>query len=414
MRLTKFRLHKRVTLLWLALSLAGAPALSQGLLDSPLCRQAHEELAKHLADNQPADASQTVFFQRLTETGTVLLSKMKSLGWGSMQHLTTDFTPQGDPRIPIRFLGAEITSKLGFKIYADPQDPSRTLMEVPGANLLGSSILRVNEVLKARGQEPIAYLPIKSSLLTSEEILDLSISGTGDALIQFPYSDSNRNAPHEISFHIGALAYPQKFFKRANQINRHTLLVATLLRAYAPEFGAEADTIRSIADQLITERSYELDSGLADIQGYLSGFRQHNPRLTYAGIWRHLESRPQTVAEIPLRIDYLTRSWTTPLKAVMARVYAMTEIKAIPLEWSLYSKFLYEEESANNLGTTFSLSKKSTERLKSLLKEYVEEHAQDDGKIKTVAPEKWLKEFLNGLDFRLAQISSALDEIHAP
>lgn len=399
----------------LALSVVSYPALSQGLLESRLCRQAHQELAEHLEENEYPSESQTVFFQRLKDDGTVILTKIKDLAWASTKQLSTAFTPQGDPRVPIYFLGSKIASKLGFKIYTDPKYPFQLIMEVPGANLLGSHIFEINQVLKARGLEPIAYLPVKADILTSKEILDLSLSGTGDTLLQFPYSDSNSNAPHEITFHIGALAYPHKFFKRAHQITRHTSNVAELLKARASEFGKEAGTIRRIADQLITERTHEIDVALADILGLLSELKQASPGATYREIWKALDSlRPDTFEELQLRLDFLARPSLTPINSVMKRIRTMTQANATQSEWIFKTEFRIIEDFFANFGAPIQLSKESIQKLEVLLKKYNKEHAKDDGWIRTASPKRWLKEFMLGLDKRLEQISSALDEVQTP
>lgn len=337
---------------------------------------------------------QTVF-NVAVEDGRIVLHKRKGDGWFSYKRLGSGYTIQGDATSAIFIFGPELATELGFLYRIDD---SHVEIHAPGAQLFSSKILKMNEKLKNQGQEPISYLLVDANFLEEEEFLSLA-SDNLDIELVVPYAQQDRITPHEVAYHLTGIIFPRKFLNRAARINRHTVSFAKFLNNVNSDFKMQA---LKIAKQLMFDRAYEVDTGVADIPASLAELRKG--LISYDRIWHDIKySRDKHfLNHFKERLNLLARPHLRPIEALMARLHYMTGVQ-IPFT----TDFFTEPDLQFGINGKIELNESEKTTLAKLMHEYQQLHASDDLGIELSTAGQWLEDFMINLDDRIEQLKNA-------
>lgn len=208
-----------------------------------------------------------IAFSRLMARKWLPPFRKQPLNWHSLEQLNPNgATPQGDVRNFIYFAGQELAQRFGFEFRIEDGD---VVLLVPDAERIAKTVALLNPILISRGQDPIQYLPIRAGFSRLGETLAMSNAATGVIEVRFPYADRDPDlAAHEVSYHLGALLYGSRLMKKAGAINREVERVIKLMSA------AQLPRANYLAAQLMKWREGELDTGMANLQIYLTLHRR--------------------------------------------------------------------------------------------------------------------------------------------
>lgn len=236
--------------------------------------------------------------------------------WSSMRAARIGTpTPQGDVRSFIFIAGPRLASKFGFEFREDKRGVA---LLVPTALHLEKTIRKLNVHLLQNGKEPISYLPKRAGFLRKGESLDLAINHTYEdgISVQFPYADLDHAlAPHEASFHLGPILFPQVFNVKSNAINREVDRMAHILRS------SDLPRSKNFADWLIASREFENDFGYGNLQDLIANLRRDNGLMSFSEIATKVKSAyPMTRKRASHYVSLLAAPHYTPQEYVIRKL----------------------------------------------------------------------------------------------
>ncbi len=336
------------------------------------------------------------------KNGKVIFIKNKNDEWVSRHDAVENtLTAEGDIRLPIFLLGSELAAKLGYVIK--DLGEQRLEIEVPDADTLGLKVGEINRSLKARGLEPVTYLPVRTGFVTIRETIDIILSAKGDYLVHFPYADNDLAiASHEASFHLGSILLNRKIVSRARKITEETQELLNIIEAHQNEFGPK---YRRLMGQLRIERNFEMDAGLASMVTSPGFSRRDNDMKSYGEIQEKFTDRYWNY--MLRNVEFLAHPKMQPFEAVLARLQLITgqdfgaEIKSNVS--SIQSTILERAK----VGTKVPLETQEAAALKKIVKLYVQKIRSKE---EIGSSQEWLLEFIKGLDQRIKDLSDSLPE----
>ncbi|MDZ4678369.1 MAG: hypothetical protein SGI74_12770 [Oligoflexia bacterium] len=352
----------------------------------------------------------TVAYSRTTPEGDIVLNKLKSPlnnTWDSLYSYYNRFSLQGDPRNIFYLLGPELALKFGFKINIH-RDGTTELI-APNAEKFGKLIYGINVILKKNGFEPITYLPIKAEYIAPTDGVRFSLQSKGDFEIYFPFADSDpRITVHEVSYHLGSILLPQSITHRAHEITRYTQNFTDYLKTRAHELG---ELKSEIIDQLLLERSIEIDVGTGNTSHGLALLRQQSGLKDYKFL---LGRSVHHYAHDGL--NYLIRPNVHPVDAVLLRLYNMTNPLRSEVQKLLLVNdfnFEYKENSEALMGRKIYLTPKQNNILLKIYKDFINSHEPSEftKQFSITTEEKIMSDLIKSMDERLRQIDKALTEL---
>ncbi len=258
----------------------------------------------------------SVFFDRFTEDGYIVLRKHPSDPWFSNQAARPNsYTKQGDPLNIIKLLGPEIADLFGFRLYT--RSDGFIELWVPGSKMLAETFSRMNEVLA----DPIGFLPVAAEFEKSLGFLKKASEKQGRFLMKFPLAQHHKQLTvHDVSYHLGAMLYPLSVLSKASLINQKTLeLFHTLSNI------TENSEFKTIAKHLIRDRALEMDLGTADPQALLSDARFQYGRLQ---MFESIEWVPENRLKAERAFSYLFHPGFKPTEIVLLRLLRISSMDA--------------------------------------------------------------------------------------
>lgn len=313
-----------------------------GILDNRVAKLAEvEERAKRLQffldqrvlpPNSPKPKEQTIYFDHFIyeNIGTkiykkkIVLKKSVYMPWDSDFLTFGHNTPQGDVRNPIRILGAQLAAHLEFDIYFSA-DKHFIFIEVPSAFALRQKFIRLNNILRANGEELLTYLPVESEFLSALQIFDLSLSRDGDFTFLFPFADGNIELlPHEVAFHLNFI-WSREITQRIRAVSEAEISLLkqalAVLRTEYPRLDFSPCESK-IADTK-SSRALALDGSTGTIAEFLRALRQLYPKHSYTQITAELYAPKHTELREKFedRISFLIGNPVqTPMQNAIERV----------------------------------------------------------------------------------------------
>jgi hypothetical protein len=399
---------KQMNQFFISVSLLATLSMTQVALAQPIACQLLLEMGPVAEANQlkkfltgpEGTSDQSVVKPIGHRKGKVVFVKNKDEKWVSRHNaIANSLTAEGDVRLPILLLGPELAAKLGYAIREVGKNSIE--IEVPDADLLAERVGKINKSLKARGLEPITYLPVRSGFVTVKETIQMMLSASGDYQLHFPYAD--RDFPlvnHEVSFHLGAVLLNKKITSRAREIIEETQSFINLIDAHRAEIG---DVAIRLKGQIRIERNFEMEAGLASMVTTPGFSRRDNGMKSYNEIIPLISQR--YMKYLVRNVEYLARPTLQPFEAVLTRLHLITgvDVKAlIKSDNSNYQTFSLEQQ---RIGIQVKLNDQELAILKKIAVEFA---SKPRALRETGTPESWLNEFLLGLDQRIKDINESL------
>jgi len=358
------------------------------------------------APSQIPDREQTAFFRRTEPDGTIVfeLDSPTDNFRSDYTLVPNSFTIQGDIRNPFLFFRPALSVVLGFSIQ---RVNGKIEIRAPNSGKLRQRVMRANRNLKAKGRDPIPYLPVRAGFLEDEAALIFVLQSEGDIIMPFPYADQDPVlVGHEVGYHLGALAYPRKLVERAAMITRHTHQFINYLRLNGEKLG---NVREEIIKGLYRDRFYELDAGTSDVPICFAYMAIGNDAYSFRDIWHANLENPEFASSINgvvQGVDYFARPGMTPLEALVNRINYMTGLD-LPVSPG-HAEFQVYRNIFTKHGGRVTLSPAENEALRKIVQNYVREHRHDDGDVEISTPEEWANQLANGLDQRLSEILAAV------
>lgn len=361
---------------------------------------------QNLASSQTAEHP-TVHFERLDSNGEVVFTKNDEVEWISVhKYLENSLTPQGDLRNPIFLFGVPLASRLHFRIQR--RDSQHVELRAPGAQLYGKILDGLNAGLKKRNAATMLYRPLPvAGLVDHVQSMKLALSAPGDFMLGFPYADNDpKLTGHEVAFHLGEIILTHSLVERASAINWHTMNLAVLINQYRHRLGPISS---EVIDQLLLERSLEIDAGGANLIGHLAEARSRTGLAPYRDLLlRIFNAEDREMLES--LVEYFARPALLPLEAVFMRLHAMTDVKLDGIITPKYSFSYLTTKADPRFGRRIDLTTKESETLKKILHLYKSKHRDNLGR-STAATE--LRHLMLNLDVRIRELTEVYDEIAA-
>lgn len=330
----------------------------------------------------------------------VIFSKDKDGLWVSKHDAVINtLTAEGDVRLPIFLLGTELAAKLGYVIREI--ENNQIEIEVPDADLLAYKIGKINESLKARGLEPITYLPVRTGFVTVRETIQLILSAKDDYLIHFPYADKDLViAPHEVSFHLGSIVLNKAITSRARILTEETQLLIDLLEQHSDKLGPQ---VKRLMGQLRIERNFEMDAGLASMVTSPGFTRRDGGMKSYTQLYPEFSARYWNY--MLRNIEFLMRPTMQPHEAILNHLQRITGLDLSDINPSSKNDFQTMTIPIARVGTKVEMDAQSLLVLKSIATNYSQ---RPRTQYEVGPPSYWLEGFLKNLDTRIQEISDSL------
>ncbi|MCC6277403.1 MAG: hypothetical protein IT289_05760 [Oligoflexia bacterium] len=364
-----------------------------------------------LVPDTKASMKPTVIFLGQDASGNVILEKKspRSAWYSAHEYMPGTFTKQADPRRPLFTLGFRLYQNLGFSIFELPNRAVRLI--APSAEKLKRKVLEVNEVLKKRGKEPISYLPVQQGFLSARQIIELGSRSEGDIALRFPYDDNNPNLTvHEVAYHLGSILLPRSLLVRAQYVNLRTLQLAAFLDKHQSVLGEQVT--RLLTDQLLKERSFEIDAGTANFSSYLSKLKEGDLDTPFSASYKFAVT--EDLAALAEAVSFLARPNVYPTEAAVMRVAYMAGLYDGALKLKTHQVLApIIIESAHGFGTYFNFPIGIRVQLESLLNRFLSEHLPADSREASSLSSAHLMtaDIFKKLDKRIDDINEAFDEV---
>ncbi len=397
----RINVSMKKALLLFALCLAIFPASVYGLGS---CRTI---LVRHLKQSESSDAK-TVTFEGLDSNGDVVLKTgcrlLNTPSWNS--HYRPDahpYSPQGDPRWPIALFGRKLAAQMGFRIHRSLTRRSYTL-RAPGAEKFGRLVRLMNQNLIREHLEPITVLPVAADYVTNAQLLQLAISRDGPILMKVPYDDHNPSlTPHEEAYHLGVVVYPKRLVKRAVEVTKITHDFAELLSQRDPELGS------TVGKQIETNRALWLDAGQGNVAMLLGKTRLAYNMQSYQKVF---DEDPADERRLGSFLDLFAWFQMQPVDVLLMQLHYLTGVEVDDLlitktAAAHFRPHLPAEESSKR----FLLSAAQRATLNETISDFLEAYTNSPNfKLYDTSktPTEHAREFIKGLDERLAELSNAL------
>jgi hypothetical protein len=332
----------------------------------------------------------------------IIFIKNKDGVWVSKHNAVTNtLTAEGDIRLPIFLMGTKLAAQLGYVIREIGNNEIE--IEVPDAELLAFNVDKINKSLKARGLEPITYLPVRAGFVTVKETISMILSAQGDYLVHFPYADKDLVlAPHEVSFHMGAMLLSKKIISRARIITEENQKLVDLIDTYKDQLGPIAKRLKG---QVRIERNFEMDAGLASMVTSPGFTRRDGGMKSYAELNSQISDRYWKY--MVRNIEFLNRPRMQPYEAVLMNLEMITGVDLSDLTKADRKQFYTMTIPIARVGEKVALDAAGQALVKKIAVEYAQLQRP---KFETGEPEVWLKEFLQNLDQRIQDISDSLPQ----
>ena len=350
---------------------------------------------------------QTVFFHRTEPSGHVVYRKAKNSEWRSQVNLIPGAdTPQGDLRFFMQIVGPKIYEFFDFRIFEVPGDQIE--IWVPNQQRIELKRRQLNWALKKLEFDTLAFHLAKAGLVSAREMMEIANRKTDDdTLVNFPYDDVDpRLLPHEVSFHLGALAYPKPLHERAALVNKATEDMIAKLQE------TKIESFIKLAEILIDERAKELDFGTSSAQIGLAQLRRLSGLKMYKDLKAHVSATNFNFfnESMSSRIGYYTKSHTTPAMAVFHRVLVATQIghDLVPVSNQQNPQAATNSETMT-YGESLQIPRRDQEALHQILIDFLKAHQHQN---ETHPPSKHLSSFswlVSQMDKWLAEIEQAID-----
>jgi hypothetical protein len=277
-----------------------------------------------LTDLGPS-VNQQVTYEGHDDKGRIILHKAVDKVWHSVfTPPDNGFTIHGDPRSIIHILGPELAHLWGIDIQ---KNYAGEFLFIPSARRLKTTLKKVNAVLRRMGKEPISLLPAEFRFATDREILDLSLKKDDGFLSHFPFVDRDETGGpalvvHEVSFHLGALVLPKTVIERMNLVTKEHLRFIKMLES-AKDIAPKIKTL--LIEQIINDRSIELDFGTGNFVGQLSQLRETQMITGTFGIELAPYESIKAITDYTFRrlenaVNNLTHSEMSPAEVVLYRL----------------------------------------------------------------------------------------------
>ena len=334
--------------------------------------------------------------------GKVFFEKDVDTPWVSRHYAVENtLTQEGDVRMPVFLLGTRLAERFGYKITN--MGNQKLEIQVPDSNTIRSVVTHLNQSLRARALEPITYLPVRTGFISIEEVQKIMLSADGDFRIYFPYADQNLQiASHEASFHLGSILLTQKITGRARAITEETQRFIDLLQSNRSTFMNKGNELK---DQLLIERNFEMDAGLASMVTTPAFMRRDGQMKSYAKLFPGMTPRYRKY--FLRNIEYLNRPSLQPYEAVLARLQLMTGLEVTPFLKHRDYHFLAHSLPDYRIGNQIRLDDRELEALKQLVSQYV---AIPRAIYITGVAEDWLNEYLGQLDQRIEDLEKSFSQ----
>lgn len=348
----------------------------------------------------------TVIFKGQTRNGLVVLERQDNLPWGSrFNHFKTGFTRDGDPRNPVLILGPKLAQKMGFSV--EMQDGLTKRLFIPGSKNLIKTIKKINRELKKQGLEEISYLPVGFGLATSEQILHLSISGGEHFQMFFPYADKDTNLTvHEASAHLSSLILPRHVLHRAKVVTERNLEMIAIIR---DDHFLTAEAKELLIDQIMKDRSIELDFGTGNIATLLGDFRRQFPGKPFESFSETTNMTDENFG-FPVWVSTLTQVGMTPAMSVILRLGHILNLshENIPILQSHTIKAIKVIKTNEGHGNQMKLSLQDLDRIKLIMASFIQKYKNEpELGYKPIAPYSYALGIINNLDRRIEELTQA-------
>src|SRR5690606_21180870 len=234
--------------------------------------------------------------------------------------------------------------------------------------------------------------PVSTGSVTPRALVRLGTQGTGDDILQFPYADTDANlAPHEASFHLGALFLPSYVLERVRMINVVTDRLIALIENDRSHFGRLTDKIVS---QFSLERAYELDAGTAEFFS-ITADEILKRQVPFKDLLQQLIWANQRLHQLlKYRIEILMRPTMTPVEAVIRRAVYMFELPYYFVPAIDSNKDFYRSDATENLGRQFSLTEAQEIKMTVILHQLFGEFENENSKYKRHSSESVVMDIL--------------------
>lgn len=321
---------------------------------------------------------------------------------------------QGDVFNPVILFGSKLAAHLGFRIeMAKTGEP---ILVVPNAKTLKKKIRLLNAKLRFISKEEIGFQPISVGYVNGLQMLKLSIGGPDGFEMQFPFSDKDfRAAPHEVSFHLVGLLLPKSILKRTQAVSLRTLQLAEILQDPKSELGEWG---KWVAQQLIDDRSLDLDLGTGNLTADLVHYRRASKMQDYGA-----RQGVEYADERNMISDLILLARPTQLPSVVAveRLVRMVglnvhsqNLKGGPLD----GKFFHPLESLTRSNVLSQNEKKlpvkylDIAKVESLIKDFIRSHRDEDSAQFAAFedPSILSTDFMKSLDARIALFIKLFEE----
>ncbi len=358
-------------------------------------------LSKYLKENNGTSDQSTVSWIDHTDQKVIFKKNRDGLWLSRHLALEKSLTAEGDLRLPMFLFGAKLSVQLGFGIYEFGKSNSVLEVAIPDADQLARLVSEINASLKARGLEPMTYLPVRTGYISVDDGIQLALSASGDYLMHFPYADEHQIlVPHEAAFHLGAMMLPAKIIRRARLITQETINFLKILKSHQAEFGAKAQTL---IDQIMLERSFELDAGLASSVTTPAHARRDHGMKTYSEIlplmseksWQYLQRA----------MEYLNRPKLQPFEAVLTRLQIMTGIDLSEFVKGDNSGFMVREIASQGIGNKINLNQTEQKVLRKIVVSYLNSSPRPGLEINN--SKQLAEDYIGGLDKRITDVSAS-------
>lgn len=349
-------------------------------------------------------ATQQISFRRRTSRPMKAGFRKQTMSWVSTANAVKNTsTPQGDVRNVIYLAGQELSQRLGFEFILKNGE---LYLRVPSASFLEKVVTAMNRVLISHGKEPITYLPVRTGFAKPGETLQISNESQAPILVRFPFADLDPViAAHEVSFHLGALLYPEKFNLKSRAISLEVSRVVDVIQKL------NLPSAEQVGRHLIAVRESNLDTGNANIQAVL-GFDRKLKLLSDYSALTFAKADSFDVAVTALQ--HLTSPYYTPSEVVARQLI---------FDLGLQSSFSHLYHLVRDMDRNRKIGKRpvllklsSVEKAKYIVFINGLLKSQDSNPINQMVPARenlrvWLIDFYTGLDRRIKELIDAADEV---
>ncbi len=359
----------------------------------------YETIGQFLSPNKSdlASPGKTLFFRGHNSFGQIEFYKPYFVKWNSSKSATSDgFTPHGDIRWFAALSGSEIASHFGFEFK---KGISGIRVRAPSASFLYEKVSKLNQQLILNGKDPIVFLPVKTGLIRPEEALKLSVSANGHFLSLFAFEDNHPELTvHEVAWHLGAMLFPIKFHQKSRLIDQETLRMADSIRK------SDLPRADEVAQLLIEERAFELDTGNANFAATLAGYRLSENLKSYKDLKAVVLKSPT----LHNSVERLVRPNFSAQEAVARRLYIGLQLQDV-----VDSRPEFESQFTNiqtqNHGKKLSLTLREQDQYGKFIEKYMKsKHYRDSQKIKRESTKDLVENMLDSMDERLDDITQAI------